>query len=109
MSDARPTDSQPPILITTREAALATGVPVAWLKKEVEAGRIPCLRFGRRVRVSPLAVKAALERQAAGEYADSLFGTLGTPFVLPSGDGKTIPPEVPVGVWGGSGGPRYQP
>lgn len=79
MSDVSQTDGRPPVLVTVREAALAAGVPIAWLKKEVDAGRIPCLRFGKRVRVSPRAVNAALERQAAAEYADSLFGSLGKP------------------------------
>lgn len=96
MSDANPTVNERPVLVTIREAALATGVPIAWLRKEVDAGRIPCLRFGRRVRVSLWAVNAALERQAAGEYADSLFGALASPaipdsFVLP--ESSPVEPE----------------
>ena len=117
MSDVREMDGQPSSIepelpwtwATVQEAARQLDVPVTFLRREVKAGRVPSIRMGRSDRVNVRAVKAALERQAAGEYADSLFGTLGTPFVLPSGDGETIPPEVPVGVWGGSGGPRYQP
>jgi hypothetical protein len=34
--------------IPTRRAALALGVPHAWLKREIEARRLPAVRVGRR-------------------------------------------------------------
>ncbi len=93
---------------TVKDAAEKMGIPVTFLQREVKEGRVPSIKMGSRVRVNVRAVEMALDRQAAGEYADSLFGQLGTPFVLPSGDGGTIPPEVPVGVPDGQGGPRHQ-
>jgi hypothetical protein len=37
----------------------------AWLRAEAEAGRIPCLRAGRRLLFDVQAVEAALIRRAA--------------------------------------------
>jgi len=41
-------------------------VPVAWLKQEAEANRIPSLRAGRAILVEPDAVMAALVERAKG-------------------------------------------
>ena len=61
---------------TVKDAAEKFGIPVAFLNREIKAGRVPSIRAGK-VRVNVRAVKMALDRQAAGEYADSLFGQLG--------------------------------
>ena len=34
--------------VPIRRAASALGVPLAWLKREAEAGRVPAVRAGRR-------------------------------------------------------------
>ncbi len=41
------------------------GVPVAWLKSEVEAGRVPALRAGRRTMLNPADVERVLLDRAA--------------------------------------------
>jgi len=43
----------------------ALRLPRAWLLQEADAGRIPCLRVGRRRLFNVDAVRAALARQAA--------------------------------------------
>jgi hypothetical protein len=40
-------------------------LPAAWLRQEALAGRIPCLRVGRRLLFNVEAVKAALYERAA--------------------------------------------
>lgn len=49
------------------KASQLLGVPKAWLKREADAGRLPCLRVGRRRLFAPEAVRAELERRARGE------------------------------------------
>ncbi|MHB1157674.1 MAG: hypothetical protein ACYC26_12675 [Phycisphaerales bacterium] len=41
------------------------GLSKQWLKAEAEAGRLPCMRIGRRLLFSIGAVEAALIRRAA--------------------------------------------
>ena len=41
------------------------GLSVAWLKAEAEAGRIPCLKAGRRMLFDAEAVENVLIRRAA--------------------------------------------
>ena len=43
------------------------GLTTSWLKAEAEAGRIPCLRAGRRLLFDPLAVDQALLARARDE------------------------------------------
>ncbi|MHC4365194.1 MAG: DNA-binding protein [Planctomycetota bacterium] len=40
-------------------------LPVSWLKDEALAGRIPCLKIGRRLRFNKKAVENALAELAA--------------------------------------------
>jgi len=49
------------------ELARATRLPAAWLKREADAGRLPCIRAGR-LRMFDLAavLKALAERQTKG-------------------------------------------
>lgn len=50
-----------------RRTAAHLGLPVAWLRREADAARLPCLRAGRRRMFDIDAVAAALaERQRAG-------------------------------------------
>lgn len=37
------------VFISVHRAAFHLGVPVAWLRREAIAGRVPCLRAGRRL------------------------------------------------------------
>lgn len=51
-------------LLGLNELADRTGLPVAWLKREADAGRLPCVRAGRRMFFDAEAVRQALtERQ----------------------------------------------
>ena len=47
-----------------RQTAVRLGVPAAWLRAEANAGRVPCLRAGRRLLLNPEAVEAALLARA---------------------------------------------
>ena len=49
-----------PIFLALEPAALALGVPRAWLKREADAGRIPFLSIGRRRLFNPDAVVRAI-------------------------------------------------
>lgn len=52
-----------PIAVVARQLF----VPVTWLREECEAGRIPCLKAGRRILVDAQLVESLLiERATAG-------------------------------------------
>jgi excisionase family DNA binding protein len=54
-------------------AASRLGVPAAWLRREVEAGRITSLRAGRKLLVNPAEVEKQLlmrAEQDAGKGCD---------------------------------------
>jgi hypothetical protein len=44
------------------------GLPAKWLKQEAEAGRIPCLKIGAKLRFNATAVREALAVRAAREH-----------------------------------------
>jgi excisionase family DNA binding protein len=46
--------------VPVNSAAVRLGVPAAWLRAEVEAGRIPHLKTGRRIMLNPATVEQAL-------------------------------------------------
>ena len=51
-------------LLTLHRLAERTGLPVAWLRREADEGRLPCIRAGRRRMFDLAAVlKALVERQ----------------------------------------------
>jgi len=50
---------------TLRGLARRTGLPASWLRAEVEAGRIPALRAGRRILFHPDVVNEVLLQRAA--------------------------------------------
>jgi excisionase family DNA binding protein len=54
-------------LLTLNQLAERTGLPLAWLRREADAGRLPCIRAGR-LRMFDLAavLKVLAERQAKG-------------------------------------------
>lgn len=59
-------------LSTTKELAERTGLPVAWLKREADEGRLPCIRVGRRRFFDARAVDEALVRmQESGVTRES--------------------------------------
>lgn len=61
----------PETFLPLRRTAARLGVPAAWLRAEVEAGRVPHLRVGRRVMLNPQAVeRVLLARQAGGKAVD---------------------------------------
>jgi len=54
--------------VPARRAAASLGVPIAWLKREAEAGRVPAVRAGRRLLIHLDDARATLaERAKAGE------------------------------------------
>lgn len=53
-------------LISLHRLAERTGLPAAWLKREADAGRLPCIRAGRRRMFYMAAVLKALADRAAG-------------------------------------------
>ena len=54
-------------LIRLAELSDRTGLPIAWLRREADAGCLPCIRAGR-VRMFDLVavLKALAERQESG-------------------------------------------
>ena len=52
-------------LLNLATCAYRVGVPIRWLKTEADAGRIPCLRVGRKRLFNTDAVRRALAEQAA--------------------------------------------
>lgn len=54
-------------LATLYELAERTGLPVAWLKREADAGRLPCLRVGRRLMFDLEAVRLVLSERVKRE------------------------------------------
>ncbi len=58
-------------LLTVHELAERTGLPAAWLRREADAGRLPCIRAGRlRVFDLEAVLKALAERQKRGGDRD---------------------------------------
>ena len=52
--------------VPIRRAAAALGVPLAWLKREAEADRVPAVRAGRRWLVHFERTQAQLADRASG-------------------------------------------
>jgi hypothetical protein len=50
-----------------RGIAAALRIPSDWLRAEADAGRVPCLRIGRKRYFNLSAVRAALAERAATE------------------------------------------
>jgi len=53
-----------PTYQTVERAAARLGIPAAWLRAEAEAGRLPCVKAGRRTLLSAAAVEVALLSRA---------------------------------------------
>jgi len=53
-----------PTLLPANRTARFFRVPLAWLKAEAEAGRIPCLRADKAILFDPEAVEAVLVERA---------------------------------------------
>lgn len=52
-------------LLSLNELAERMGLPLAWLRREADEGRLPCLRVGRRRMFDPDLIRRALaDRQA---------------------------------------------
>lgn len=54
-------------LLSLGPAARSFGIPIAWLKAEALAGRIPCLQIRRQLFFDTEAVATALRERAATE------------------------------------------
>lgn len=54
-------------LLTLNQLSERTGLPAAWLRREADAGRLPCIRAGR-LRLFDLAavLKSLSDRQESG-------------------------------------------
>jgi len=52
------------IFIPLHRLSQRLGLPSAWLKGEAEAGRVPCLRAGRRLLFNPKVVEETLIKRA---------------------------------------------
>lgn len=48
--------------VKLKELSRATSLPAAWLRREADAGRLPCIRAGRVRMFDPEIVKAALAK-----------------------------------------------
>lgn len=54
-------------LLTLNQLSERTGLPAAWLRREADAGRLPCIRAGRlRMFDLDAVLKALAERQESG-------------------------------------------
>jgi hypothetical protein len=53
-------------LCTLYKLASLTGLPVNWLKRETDAGRLPCLRAGKRRMFDLAAVMKNLAKRQKG-------------------------------------------
>ena len=56
-------------LLTLDQLSDCTGLPAAWLKREADAGRLPCIRAGRRRMFDLAAVLKALAERQESEVA----------------------------------------
>jgi excisionase family DNA binding protein len=54
-------------LLTVREIAERCNLPVHWVKREAQSGRLPHLRAGRRMLFNLAAVRAELTERAKRE------------------------------------------
>jgi hypothetical protein len=59
-----------PNVLTLGPMARRLRVPVQWLRKQAEAGEVPCIRDGEVFLFAPDAVEAALFKRAAEWPAD---------------------------------------
>ena len=62
-------DAANPKFITLARLGSRLGLPRPWLKAEAEAGRIPHLKVGDRIRFDPEAVEHALTIRTAADPA----------------------------------------
>ncbi|MEK6675971.1 MAG: hypothetical protein AABZ47_10000 [Planctomycetota bacterium] len=59
-------------LTNLRGVAVQLKLPMAWLRSEAEAGRIPCLRVGRKMKFNLDAVRRVLAKRAAKGNAGAI-------------------------------------
>jgi excisionase family DNA binding protein len=57
--------NNPESLWKVRDVAQFLSVSVSWIYKEVEAGRLPCIRLGASLRFQPEAIRKWLELKNA--------------------------------------------
>jgi hypothetical protein len=58
-------------LLTLNQLSEHTGLPAAWLKREADAGRLPCIRAGRRRMFDLAAVLKMLAQRQEGRGPDA--------------------------------------
>lgn len=54
----------PQPMLSLNQLADHLALPASWLKREADAGRLPCLRVGRRRMFDPESVRRELARRA---------------------------------------------
>ncbi len=64
-------DTETSSFLPVGPAAAILGVPVAWLRREAEAGRVPHLKAGDRMLFNPKATERALIERA-GQAASTI-------------------------------------
>ena len=62
----QPEQVQPPLLLTTRQAAKALAICERSLWTMTQSGTIPCIRLGRSVRYDPGDLRRWIDQQKAG-------------------------------------------
>lgn len=60
-----------PTYLRLNQLAHATRLPAAWLKREADAGNLPCVRAGRRLMFNLDAVLRALGERREGKVNDA--------------------------------------
>lgn len=64
-------ERKPEVFLPLDQTATRLGVPIAWLRVEAHAGRVPHLRVGKRLLCNLVAVEAVLLDRAAQEVKGS--------------------------------------
>ena len=62
------------MVLTLHRLAMRLRLPARWLDAEANAGRIPCLRVGKRKLFNLAAVELALSEMANGQSPDAGTG-----------------------------------
>ncbi len=71
----RATNEAAPAFLPLRPAAARLGVPIAWLRRQVEVGVVPHLRVGRRLLIHVRNAELALAERAQQESTASQMET----------------------------------
>lgn len=59
-------------LLTIGRMARRLGITQQWLREQADAGKVPCLRAGKRILFNPVAVQETLASQAAARQPEGV-------------------------------------